>query len=125
MADLNPLTGRPLEAWQQLVIGPASTWNAFDQGPRRTVVDTRRGAQLPPWIVRLDIPLGAGAYVTVFQDNGDPGGSYSPSVQQLPELSVTAPAPVPIQAGLSWGAFLLIAGALFLIAAYQRMPRRA
>ncbi len=123
MAELNPLTGKPLESWQQLVIGPAETWNAFDQGPRRTVVDMRPGALLPPWIVRLDIPVGAGAYVTTFLDNGEPGGSYSPSVQQLPELTTTAPR-IPAIAGVSWGAFLFIAGALFLIAAYQRMPRR-
>jgi len=107
VADLNPLTGLPLPAWQQLVIGPAETWNAFDQGPRRTVVDTRPGAILPPWIVRLDIPVGGGGYVTAFQDNGQPGGSYSPNVQELPELVTTAPRIQ--QAGLSWGLLLLLA----------------
>jgi len=123
MAELNPLTGRPLEAWQTLVVGPSSTWNAFDQGPRRTVVDIRPGAPLPPWIVRLDIPVGSGAYVTAFTDNGEPGGSYSPSAQQLPDLVTSAPRLE--LAGVSWGTFLLIAGALFLVAAYRQMPRRA
>jgi hypothetical protein len=117
MAELNPLTGLPLEAWQTLVTGPPETWNAFDQGPRRTVVDMRPGAVLPPWIVRLDIPVGAGGYVTSFIDNGQPGGSYSPSVQQLPELSVTAPAPT---GGVSWGAFLLLALGVLAIAWSRR-----
>ena len=112
MPDLNPLTGRPLEVWQQLVTGPPETWNAFDQGPRRTVVDTRPGALLPPWIVRLDIPLGGGASFTAFSDDGTPGGSYSPAVQQLPDLVTTAAAPV----APSWGAFLLLAVAVFAIA---------
>lgn len=113
--DLNPLTGLPLAAWQQLVTGPPETWNAFDQGPRRTVVDTRPGAVLPPWIVRLDIPLGAGAYFTSFTDNGQPGGSYSPNVQQLPDLVTTAAPVAP-----SWGAFLLLAVAVFAIAWTRR-----
>ena len=122
MPELNPLTGRPLEDYQQLVVGPPETWNAFDQGPRRTVVDTRPGAILPPWILRLDIPVGLGATVTAFVDNGEPGGSYSPSIQQLPDLETTAPR-LPVLAaggGVSWPAFLVLALAVLAIAYTRR-----
>jgi len=125
MAELNPLTGRPLEAWQTLVVGPSSTWNAFDQGPRRTVVDMRPGAALPSWIVRLDIPVGSGSYVTAFTDNGEPGGSYSPSAQQLPDLVTSAPRLELAGVGMSWGTFLILAGLAVLAIAYKQMPRRA
>lgn len=124
--DLNPLTGRPLEAWQQLVIGPPETWNAFDHGPRRTVVDTRRGAVLPAWIVRLDIPVSPGAYVTVFQDTGQPGGSYNPDAQQLPDLVTTAPQLAG--ARWSWAALLAIALSFAILLtdpAHSRHYRRA
>jgi hypothetical protein len=117
VSELNPLTGRPLEPWQQLIIGPAETWNAFDQGPRRTVVDGRPGAILPPWIVRLDIPIGSGASVTAFQDTGTPGGSYQPGrPQQLPELVTTA----QLAPAMSWTTFLLLALAVVAFAAGRR-----
>jgi hypothetical protein len=73
---VNPLTGQPLEAWQVLVVGAPET------GPRRTVVDTRPGAKVQPWIVPLALPHG-GLYV----DSGRPGGTYQ-GPQQLPELVV-------------------------------------
>lgn len=121
MADVNPLTGLPLETWQQLVTGPPGTWNAFDQGPRRTVVDTRPGAVLPPWILRLDIPIGGGAFVTAFSDDGRPGGSYSPSIQELPDLVATAPRlPAAAAGGVSWPTFLLLALAVFAVAWTRR-----
>lgn len=117
MADINPLTGQPLPPWQMLVIGPPETWNTFDQGPRRTVVDTRPGAVLPAWIVRLDVPIPGEASVTTFYDNGDPGGSYqadSGGAYRLPDIVTTAPAPVQA-AGFGWGALLLV-GLLVAIA---------
>lgn len=121
--ELNPLTGRPLESWQTLVIGPAETWNVFDQGPRRTVVDIRPGAMLPPWIVRLDIPIAAGSTVTAFMDNGQPGGSYAPSAQVLPDLVTTAPAPAP-SAASPWLWLLVLASAIALSLTVLQPPQR-
>lgn len=103
MAVLNPLTGQPLTAWQTIVTGPASTLGprpGGGSGPRLTVVDMREGATLPPWIVRIEIPAGDGVYVTAFQDNGAPGGSYQPTAQQLPDLETTVPPPTWWAAGL-------------------------
>ena len=80
--DVHPLTGQPLESWQRLVTGPVET------GYRVTVVDTRPGATLPPWVNRLELPIGDGATVTIFVDTGAAGGTYE-GPQQLPELVVT------------------------------------
>lgn len=102
--DLDPTTGLPLAPYQRIVIGPDAT------GPRRTVVDTRPGATLSSWIVRLDLPIGDGTFVTTFVDNGQPGGTYHPGQvpQQLPPIisvgypDPTTPAP--------WWKWLAIGG---------------
>lgn len=89
MPELHPWTGQPLEPWQTIVRGPAYT------GPRVTVVDTRPGARLEPWIERREIPAGPGMTVTTFVDTGLPGGTYLPDAQQLPELVSVAEQPSP------------------------------
>lgn len=81
----NPLDGRPLEAWQVLVTGPAIT------GPRQTVVDTRPGAVVPVWIDAMVLPDGGSLYV----DNGALGGTYD-GISTLPDLTVNGANLLPL-----------------------------
>lgn len=82
---INPLDGKPLEEWQVLVTGSDET--GPPGRPRQTVVDTRAGAYVPPWITVTPLPDGTALYV----DNGQQGGTYDGTgAQTLPELTVTA-----------------------------------
>lgn len=124
MADLNPLTGQPLLPGQVLVTGGAST------GYRQTVVTS--GGPLPPWITAVPVPMftGSGTGVVMqYVDNGRPGGSYSPGLvptpQQLPDLTVTAPAPGPNYPFMNIPVWVLVALAVGLVALLKSRGSRA
>lgn len=111
----DPLTGEPLPEWKTVVTGPDFT------GPRRTIVNNRPGAELPAWIVRIDIPIDEYTTITQFLDTGAPGGLYQPDdAQQLPDLTAVV-SPFP------WGTIVVgvvIVAALLAPAQPARRRRR-